>query len=135
MHKKTYEGRRYVNYDRYISYIHTWYSQYMKKYPWDLLYFNGKLQFYEKNRQKWKWKFWLFDPYILKWFRHRIKKKIHQKKCLTQKIFKAKNYFGVKIFVDKIFFWMKFFLVLNFLNKNFSDQGFLKPYFLTNFFK
>ena len=50
----------------------------MKKYPWDLLYFNGKFQFYEKDKQKLKWKFWVFDPYILKWFRHRIKKKIHQ---------------------------------------------------------
>ena len=37
--KKKYEGRRLWKYDLYISYIHTWYFQYMKEYPWDLLYF------------------------------------------------------------------------------------------------
>ena len=118
MHKKTYEGRRYVNYDRYISYIHTWYSQYMKKYPWDLLYFNGKLQFYEKNRQKWKWKFWVLDPYILKWFRHRIKKKKSTKKffwaekwlkistgCQNQKNNFLKTFRVIFFFFWWIFFW------------------------------
>ena len=37
--KINYEGSHYGIYDLYISYIHTLYYQYMKKYPWDLLYF------------------------------------------------------------------------------------------------